>query len=140
MVFFCIVQLENPKLDIYEDGKYLLGAITTLMNGDQNLGSFVSVNSVSVSSPKLPDISVTVKLRDSSNNNNSVSVLHNWFQQTGQEVPKYTVKGPKNNMFQARVKCQGQYFIGKPATNKRQAERNAATEALDSLCKVGSNC
>jgi ATP-dependent RNA helicase DHX36 len=101
------------------------------------LGSFVSVSSVTISSPKVGDKIVTSKLRDSTINSNSISVLHNWLQGTGQESPKYTVKGPKNNLFQARVKCQDQYFIGKPATTKRQAERNAAAEALEWLHKTG---
>eukprot|EP00250_Pteridium_aquilinum_P021505 c25147_g1_i1 orf=845-4309(-) len=123
-------KMENPKLDIYEDSKHLIDAVTTLINGDENLGAFDYVgirNTVEKAkeAKKVPD----------KGDQNVLSVLNNLMQRSGQVPPSYKVKGPKKDMFQARVKCKGQYFIGEPATSKRQAERNAAIEALQWLNK-----
>lgn len=130
-------KMENPKLDIYKDGRYLIKAVTTLINGDQNLGAFAFMRA-QTASDKQGEAKRASKAKSTTNAksaDSAISVLHNWLQKTGQVLPSYTVKGPKKNMFQARVKCKGEYFIGKPATSKRQAERNAAAEALEGLNK-----
>ncbi|KAI5065119.1 hypothetical protein GOP47_0019814 [Adiantum capillus-veneris] len=124
-------KMQDPKLDIYEDSRHLLDAVTTLVNGDESLGKFESVGAVTqpekAKEPK--------KVLEDKGEQNVLSLLHNLLQRTGQELPSYKVKGPKKDMFQARVKCNGQYFLGKPASSKRQAERNAAAEALEWLNK-----
>ncbi|MCO5590440.1 hypothetical protein L7F22_044410 [Adiantum nelumboides] len=119
-------KMEDPKLDIYEDSKHLLDAVTNLVNGDANTGTFDFVGAVTQQEKSKE----AKKFSENKSDQNVLSLLHNLLQRSGQELPSYKVKGPKKDMFQARVKCNGQYFIGKPALSKKQAERNAATEAL----------
>ncbi|KAH7302390.1 hypothetical protein KP509_23G070100 [Ceratopteris richardii] len=125
-------KMVNPKVNIYEDSRHLLEAMTTLMNGDENSGSFDYVGAITAVDKSNQGKKVVER---SKGELNALSILHNWLQKRGEELPIYKVKGPKKDMFQARVKCRGQYFIGKPATSKRQAERNAAVEVLKSLTK-----
>lgn len=123
-------KMQNPQLDIYEDSKHLINAVTTMITGDENLGSFDIVGTrTALDKPK----EAKKKVVQDPGSQNVLAVLNNLLQRSGQALPRYNVKGPKKDMFQARVKCKGQYFIGKPATTKRQAERNAATEALEWL-------
>ncbi|KAF5193581.1 Atp-dependent rna helicase protein [Thalictrum thalictroides] len=120
-------KLQDPKLDIHKEGKYLMLAVQELVSSDQCEGRFVFGRE----SKKLRETS------EASGNNsftkdgtNPKSLLQTLLMRAGHSPPKYKTKHLKTNEFRALVEFKGMQFVGKPKKNKQLAERDAAIEAL----------
>lgn len=114
-------KMENPKLEILQENRRLLNAILELLHGDKNEGRF----SLAQDPPK------------KAVQNSSVicvkSLLNNRLSKAGYKAAKYTVKALRNKTFQASVVVKGKHFKGKVDASKKQAENNAAADALEWL-------
>ena len=96
-------------------------ALLELLHGDKNEGRFT----LAEPHPKKTtnrDRVVCVK-----------SLLNNRLSQAGYKAPQYKLKALRNQTFQATVTVKGKQFKGKVASTKRQAENNAAADALEWL-------
>ncbi|GFY81200.1 DEA(D/H)-box RNA helicase family protein [Actinidia rufa] len=118
-------QLQDPSLDIYKAGKYLMLSVQELVSGDQCEGRFVFGRE----SRKPKESSDSDRFtRDGAN---PKSLLQTLLMRAGHSPPKYKTKHLKTNEFRALVELKGMQFVGKPKKNKQLAERDAAAiEAL----------
>ncbi|KAK3008869.1 hypothetical protein RJ639_014196 [Escallonia herrerae] len=64
---------------------------------------------------------------------NSKSQLQTLLTRAGYAAPTYMTQQLKNNQFQATVEFNGVQILGQPCNNKKQAEKDAAAEALEWL-------
>jgi len=64
---------------------------------------------------------------------NAKGHLQTLLARAGYGAPFYTTKQLKNNQFQATVEFNGVQIIGQPYSNKKNAEKDAAAEALQWL-------
>uniref|UniRef100_A0A2P2MTU5 DExH-box ATP-dependent RNA helicase DExH5-like n=1 Tax=Rhizophora mucronata TaxID=61149 RepID=A0A2P2MTU5_RHIMU len=64
---------------------------------------------------------------------NSKSQLQTLLTRAGYTAPIYKTKQLKNNQFRATVEFNGVQIMGQPCSNKKSAEKDAATEALQYL-------
>lgn len=64
---------------------------------------------------------------------NSKSQLQTLVTRAGYTAPIYKVKQLSNNQFRATVEFNGMQIIGRPCNNKKSAEKDAASEALEWL-------
>jgi len=64
---------------------------------------------------------------------NSKSQLQTLLTRAGYGAPFYSTKQLKNNQFQATVEFNGVQIMGQPYINKKNAEKDAAAEALQWL-------
>ncbi|KAK8504265.1 hypothetical protein V6N13_062615 [Hibiscus sabdariffa] len=126
-------KLEDPSIDIHQEGKYLMLAVQELVSGDLCEGRFVFGR-------------VSRKPKDSSDNSrftkdgtNPKSLLQTLLMRAGHSPPKYKTKHLKTNEFRALVEFKGMQFVGKPMKNKQLAERDAAVEALAWLTHTSDN-
>ncbi|XP_074566104.1 DExH-box ATP-dependent RNA helicase DExH3-like isoform X2 [Curcuma longa] len=120
-------KLEDPKIDIHKEGKYLMLAVQELVSGDLCEGRFVFGRE-------------TRRTRSSSNENkkndlvknvtNPKSLLQTLLSRAGHTPPRYKTKHLKTNEFRAIVEFKGMQFVGKPKKCKQFAERDAAIEGL----------
>ncbi|KAK6132067.1 hypothetical protein DH2020_034188 [Rehmannia glutinosa] len=73
---------------------------------------------------------------------NSKSQLQTLLTRAGYAAPSYKTKQLKNNQFRSTVEFNGNQIMGQPCSNKKQAEKDAAAEALQWLLGrngVGNN-
>ncbi|KAK6933661.1 Helicase, C-terminal [Dillenia turbinata] len=117
-------KLQDPSLDIYKSGKYLMLAVQELVSGDQCEGRFVFGRE----SRKPIESDDSSKI--SKDGTNPKSLLQTLLMRAGHSPPKYKTKHLKTNEFRALVEFKGMQFVGKPKKNKQLAERDAAVEAL----------
>ncbi|KAG6469410.1 hypothetical protein ZIOFF_074127 [Zingiber officinale] len=120
-------KLEDPKIDIHKEGKFLMLAVQELVSGDLCEGRFVFGRE-------------TRRVRSSSNESNKHDPLTNvtnpkgllqtLLMRAGHTPPRYKTKHLKTNEFRAIVEFKGMQFIGKPKKCKQFAERDAAIEGL----------
>uniref|UniRef100_A0A5B7CDA5 RNA helicase n=1 Tax=Davidia involucrata TaxID=16924 RepID=A0A5B7CDA5_DAVIN len=126
-------KLQDPTLDIYKEGKYLMLAIQELVSGDQCEGRFVFGRE-----SKRPKESSDSD-RFTKDGTNPKSLLQTLLMRAGHSPPKYKTKHLKTNEFRALVEFKGMQFVGKPKKNKQLAERDAAIEALAWLTHTSDN-
>ncbi|XP_010067085.2 DExH-box ATP-dependent RNA helicase DExH3 [Eucalyptus grandis] len=117
-------KLQDPRMDIHKEGKYLMLAVQELVSGDQCEGRFVFGRESR--KPKEPS-DANKFTRDGTN---PKSLLQTLLMRAGHSPPKYKTKHLKTNEFRALVEFKGMQFVGKPRKNKQLAEREAAIEAL----------
>lgn len=126
-------KLQDPKLDILKEGKYLMLAVEDLVSGDQCEGKFVFGRESR--KPKVTNDND----RFTKDGANPKSLLQTLLMRAGHSPPKYKTKHLKTNEFRALVEFKGMQFVGKPKRNKQQAERDAAIEALAWLTHTSDN-
>ncbi|MQM15968.1 hypothetical protein Taro_048919 [Colocasia esculenta] len=121
-------KLLNPKMDTGASEE-LLSAVRLLVAEDPCSGRFVfgrqelkPVKSRSI----LPGCS-------GGGGDNPKSQLQTLVTRAGHSAPNYTTKQMKNSQFRATVEFHGMQFVGQPCSNKKLAEKDAATEALEWL-------
>ncbi|XP_071694088.1 DExH-box ATP-dependent RNA helicase DExH5, mitochondrial-like isoform X2 [Rutidosis leptorrhynchoides] len=133
-------KLMNPKLSLHAH-RELLSAIQVLLSGDQCNGKFVfnhviptnSIPSLVSPSQPLPLVSTT---ESGPGGDNSKSQLQTLLARAGYSTPIYrTILS--NNQFRAICEINGLEIMGRPCNTKKQAEKDAASEALDWL--LGGN-
>lgn len=116
----------------------LLSAIRLLIAEDQGNGRFVFNRQV-LQHPK-PSIvagaappTLMARTESGPGGDNSKSQLQTLLTRAGYAAPIYRTKQEKNNQFQATVEFNGVLIMGHPCNNKKQAEKDAAAEALEWL-------
>ncbi|XP_027097273.2 DExH-box ATP-dependent RNA helicase DExH5, mitochondrial [Coffea arabica] len=130
-------KLLNPRMDIHSHHA-LLSAIRLLITEDQGDGRFVFNRQV-LQPPKPSAVAVaappTLMSRTESGpgGDNSKSQLQTLLTRAGYAAPIYKTKQEKNNQFLATVEFNGVQIMGHPCNNKKQAEKDAAAEALEWL-------
>ncbi|XP_038690760.1 DExH-box ATP-dependent RNA helicase DExH3 isoform X2 [Tripterygium wilfordii] len=125
-------KLQDPSLDIFKEGKYLMLAVQELVSGDQCEGRFVFGRE-----SKKPKVSS--EDRFTKDGTNPKSLLQTLLMRAGHSPPKYKTKHLKTNEFRALVEFKGMQFVGKPKRNKQLAEKDAAIEALAWLTHTSDN-
>ncbi|KAK4430264.1 DExH-box ATP-dependent RNA helicase DExH5, mitochondrial [Sesamum alatum] len=136
------IKLLNPAMDIrtYHE---LLSAVRLLIAEDQCGGRFVfnrqvlqSCNqSIAATAAQKPTLTFTTE--SGPGGDNPKSQLQTLLTRAGHAAPSYNTKQLKNNQFQATVEFNGMQLTGQPCNNKKQAEKDAAAEALQWL--LGGN-
>lgn len=130
-------KLLNPRMDIHFHHA-LLSAIRMLITEDQGDGRFVFNRQV-LQHPQPSAVAVaappTLMSRTESGpgGDNSKSQLQTLLTRAGYAAPVYRTKQEKNNQFLATVEFNGAQIMGHPCNNKKQAEKDAAAEALEWL-------
>ncbi|TQD90674.1 hypothetical protein C1H46_023821 [Malus baccata] len=125
-------KLLNPKLDM-QSHTSLLSALRLLVSEDQCEGRFVFGRKVPVPSKKatqekVPKLKGTMK--KVAGNNNYKNHLQTLLTRAGHDAPTYKTKPSKNNQFRSTVIFNGLNFVGKPCNSKKEAEKDAAAEAV----------
>ncbi|WCJ40101.1 DExH-box ATP-dependent RNA helicase DExH3 [Euphorbia peplus] len=118
-------KLLDPKLDIQSHSELLM-AIRLLVSEDRCEGKFVFGRQLPASKKK------ATKIANSGNelSGNSKNELQTILSRAGHEAPTYKTRQMKNNQFRATVVFNGLDFVGQPCSNKKLAEKDAATTAL----------
>ncbi|KAK9278678.1 hypothetical protein L1049_028252 [Liquidambar formosana] len=124
-------KLLNPKLDIQSHIE-LLSAVRLLVSEDQCEGRFVFGRQVLKPSKKTAKETFPGTL-SGSGGANSKNQLQTLLARAGHEAPAYKTRELKNNQFRSTVIFNGLEFVGKPCSNKKLAEKDAAMEALQWL-------
>ncbi|KAL2904761.1 DExH-box ATP-dependent RNA helicase DExH5 mitochondrial [Bienertia sinuspersici] len=134
---FIQLKLLNPKMDthVYEN---LLSAVRLLVSEDKCEGRFVysrqnikpSFTKASIS-PVVPALSS--RTQSGPGGDNSKSQLQTIVTRAGYTTPIYKVKQLSTNQFRATVEFNGMQIMGRPCNNKKSAEKDAASEALEWL-------
>lgn len=130
-MIFCM-QLLYPKMDIHSCHE-LLSAIRLLISEEQCGGRFVfNRQIVQPSKPSIVAEAPAFIPRSESGpgGDNSKSQLQTLLTRAGHAAPAYETKWLKNNQFQSTVEFNGMQIMGQPFNNKKQAEKDAAAEAL----------
>ncbi|KAL2652355.1 hypothetical protein R1flu_020483 [Riccia fluitans] len=112
-------KLEHPKLDVHGEGNYLVQAVLELLHGDHCEGRFVFGRKASVKEDKT-----------SQEPQENVKGLLQQLVKRG-PAPMYKTKRVSRGGFQSTVMVKGKIFLGKPASSKKQAEKNASKVALE---------
>lgn len=117
----------------------LLSAVRLLISEDQCEGRFVFGRQILKQPPKAstlaappPPTSVS-RTESGPGGDNSKSQLQTLLTRAGYAAPTYKTKQLKNNQFRATVEFNGVQIMGQPCTNKKNAEKDAAAEALEWL-------
>ncbi|XP_028094162.1 DExH-box ATP-dependent RNA helicase DExH5, mitochondrial-like isoform X1 [Camellia sinensis] len=126
-------KLLNPRT-VHKHIK-LISAVRLLISEDQSDGRFVFNHQVLLPS-KLPPITAKpqalVSRTDSGpGGDNSKSQLQMLVTRAGYDAPTYKARQLQNNQFIATVEFNGMQIMGQPCQNKKQAEKDAAAEALE---------
>lgn len=122
-----LLQLSNPKLDMKSHNE-LLTAVRLLVSEDRCEGRFVFGRQISTSSKKSEkDIQLGLA---NGGGANAKSHLQTLLARAGHQPPSYKTKQLKNNKFRSTVIFNGLDFVGQPCGNKKEAEKDAAAEAL----------
>ncbi|XP_060675335.1 DExH-box ATP-dependent RNA helicase DExH3-like [Ziziphus jujuba] len=124
-------KLEDLRLDIHKERKYLMHAVQELVSGDQCEGRFVFGRD-------------SKKPKDSGNDDRFTrdgmkSLLQTLRMRAGHSPPKYKTKHLKTNEFRVLEEFKGMQFVGKPRKNKQVTERDAAVKALAWLTHTTDN-
>ncbi|XP_058088650.1 DExH-box ATP-dependent RNA helicase DExH5, mitochondrial-like isoform X2 [Magnolia sinica] len=147
-------KLLNPKMDIHVN-EQLLSAMRLLVSEDPCDGRFVfgrqvlinrqvrsrpELNRPELGQPELRPMKPFVKFSkngdgsgDGPGGDNSKSQLQTLLTRAGHETPRYNTKQLMNNQFRTTVEFNGMQFIGQPCHNKKLAEKDAASAALQWL-------
>ncbi|CAI9785408.1 unnamed protein product [Fraxinus pennsylvanica] len=129
---FIQTKLLYPWMDIHSYHE-LLSAIRLLISDDQCGGRFAFNRQIEqTSNPSIVAEAPTLIPRSESapGGDNSKSQLQTLLTRAGRGVPVYKTKQLKNNQFQSTVEFNGMQITGQPFNNKKQAEKDAAAEAL----------
>ncbi|GFP86213.1 ATP-dependent RNA helicase dhx36 [Phtheirospermum japonicum] len=122
-------KLLNPKLDM-ECHNELLTAVRLLVSEDRCEGRFVFGRQISASSKKAKKDIQPGLVNGGGNNQNSKTHLQTMLARAGHQPPSYKTKPLKNNKFKSTVMFNGLDFVGQPCGSKKEAEKDAAAEAL----------
>lgn len=145
---FLTVQLQNPNMDIHSYHE-LLSAIRLLISEDQCSGKFIFNRQLlrpSIPTPPLVAAqkpTVIYNTESGPGGDNSKSQLQTLLTRAGYAAPSYKTKQLQNNQFRTTVEFNSNQITGKACGNKKQAEKDAAAEALRwMLCGngVGLDC
>ncbi|KAK9052239.1 hypothetical protein SSX86_028867 [Deinandra increscens subsp. villosa] len=135
-------KLINPKLNLQAHHK-LLSAIQLLLSGDQCSGRFVFNHQVirsdsipSIASPPPPPPPLVSGSESGPGGDNSKSQLQTLLARAGYGTPIYRTN-LSNNQFMAVCEFNGLLISGGPHNSKKQAEKDAASKALEWL--LGGN-
>ncbi|XP_047329773.1 DExH-box ATP-dependent RNA helicase DExH3-like [Impatiens glandulifera] len=127
------MKLLNPKLEMQSHNK-LLSIVRLLVSEDRCEGKFVvgrkpiaPLKKGSKSDALLPGLKA---LKDASGGDNSKTELQTLLLRAGHGTPSYKTTQTKNNKFRSTVFFGGLDFVGQPCNNKKQAEKDAASQAL----------
>nr|XP_027125922.1 DExH-box ATP-dependent RNA helicase DExH3 isoform X2 [Coffea arabica] len=123
--------LLDPKLDISSHDD-LLSVVRFLVSQDQCEGRFVSGRQMptSLQKAKIGEQTGTLSV---GGGHNSKSQLQTLLARAGYQPPMYKTKQLKNNKFRSSVMFSGLDFVGQPRGSKKDAEKDAAAEALQWL-------
>lgn len=136
-------KLQNPRMDlhIYHE---LLSAMRLLLSEDQCAGRFVfnrqvlqTTSKLSVTAAAAPPPQAFSRTESGPGGDNSKSQLQTLLTRAGYAAPTYKTTQLTNNQFRATVDFNGMQIMGRPCNNKKQAEKDAAAEALEWL--MGGN-
>ncbi|KAL4574479.1 hypothetical protein LXL04_021311 [Taraxacum kok-saghyz] len=146
-------KLMNPKMDLHAHHE-LLSAVRLLLPENQSIGRFV-FNRYDYSKPFIassvppppqpqpqpqsqpwPPLSQPVavsRVESGPGGDNSKSQLQTLLTRAGYPAPIYRTTQLPNNQFQSVCEFNGLQVAGHPCHNKKQAEKDAAAEAIDHL-------
>lgn len=120
-------KLLNSKLDIKSHND-LLTAVRLLVSEDRCEGRFVFGRQITTPSRKFEK-----KIQEGSasgGGSNAKSHLQTLLARAGHQTPSYKTNQLKNNKFRSTVMFNGLDFVGQPCGSKKEAEKDAAAEAL----------
>ncbi|KAL9324999.1 hypothetical protein ACSQ67_005644 [Phaseolus vulgaris] len=125
-------KLQFPQMSIHSFHE-LLFAIRLLICTDKCEGRFVF--SCQLLKPSMMALQQTLVSRTDSGpgGDNTKGQLQTLLTRAGYGAPFYTTKQLKNNEFRATVEFNGVQIMGQPYSNKKNAEKDAAAEALQWL-------
>ncbi|XAR72299.1 RNA helicase [Bertholletia excelsa] len=129
------MKLLNPRMDIHSHHE-LITAVRLLISEDQCSGHFVFNHQIlqpSKLSIAAPSPALVSRTESGPGGDNSKSQLQTLLTRAGYAAPTYKTKQLKNNQFRATVEFNGMQIMGQPCNNKKQAEKDAAAEALELL-------
>ena len=126
-----LCQLLDPTLDMQSHNE-LISAVRLLVSGDQCEGRFVFGRQIQPPPKKeIESKSETESKSDAGvGGDNSKNQLQTLLARAGHELPSYKTKQLKNNQFCSTVIFNGLNFVGQPCNKKKQAEKEAAGQAL----------
>lgn len=130
-----MVQLLNPRMDIHSYHE-LLSAIRLLISEDHCGGRFVFSHQILLPSKPCagaPPPAPMARMESGPGGDNAKSQLQTLLNRAGYATPTYKSLQLNNNQFRATVEFNGMQIMGRPCNNKKQAEKDAAAEALDWL-------
>ncbi|KAL3375265.1 hypothetical protein AABB24_006646 [Solanum stoloniferum] len=124
-------KLSDRNFDVGSHGE-LLEAVKLLVSEDQCEGKFVYGRKPS---PKksAKELQKNVISTKGSGGENPKSHLQTLLARAGHQSPSYKITQLKNNKFRATVIFNGLNFAGQPSSSKKEAEKDAAAEALQWL-------
>lgn len=129
------MQLVDPKIEIRSHHE-LLSAIRLLISEKKCEGKFVFNNQVPARIPA--PLALGSRTASGPGGDNSKSQLQTLLTRAGNNAPTYKTTQLTNGQFRATVDLNGTEITGRPCNNKKQAEKDAAAEALEWL-KGGSH-
>ncbi|KAL1803374.1 hypothetical protein ACET3Z_032021 [Daucus carota] len=130
-------KLLNPRMDLHAHHA-LLSAMRLLLAEDQCGGRFV-FNRAVTQNPSKPMVTVVEpqsmvsRTESGPGGDNSKSQLQTLLTRAGHSAPIYKSNQLDNNQFQSTVEFNGMQIMGRPCNTKKQAEKDAAAEALQLL-------
>ncbi|KAM7487688.1 hypothetical protein LguiB_025172 [Lonicera macranthoides] len=128
-------KLVDPRIEIRSHHE-LLSAIRLLISEKKCEGKFVFNNQVSTRIPA--PLALGSRTESGPGGDNSKSQLQTLLTRAGNNAPTYKTTQLTNGQFRAAVDLNGAEITGRPCNNKKQAEKDAAAEALEWL-KGGSH-
>lgn len=129
------LKLLNPRMDIHAY-HHLISATRILISEDRSEGRFLFNRQLQQQSskptiPSCPQPSWPSRIESGPGGDNSKSQLQTLITRAGYEAPSYRTSQQKNsNQFRSVVEFNGMQIMGQPCHNKKQAEKDAAAEAL----------
>ncbi|KAG2264604.1 hypothetical protein Bca52824_071683 [Brassica carinata] len=125
-------KLLNPKMDM-QAHRDLLSVIRLLVSEDRCEGSFVfgrqALKPLGTSAVSTQPTLVS-RTESGPGGDNSKSQLQTMLTRAGHAAPMYKTKQLKNSKFQSTVEFNGTQIMGQPCSNKKNAEKDAAAEAI----------
>ncbi|KAK9668827.1 hypothetical protein RND81_13G089500 [Saponaria officinalis] len=125
------IKLTDPKFDIHSFVD-LLTAVRMVITEDRCEGRFVYGRQLPTPSKKTTK-ATSAKVNKDSSSDNSKNQLQTLLHRAGHETPVYKTRQLKNNQFRSTVIFNSLEFVGQPCNNKKQAEKDAAGEAIQWL-------
>ncbi|XP_055800682.1 DExH-box ATP-dependent RNA helicase DExH5, mitochondrial isoform X1 [Solanum dulcamara] len=128
-------KLLNPRMDVHSYHE-LLSAIRLLISEDHCGGRFVFNHQILLPSKPCagaPPPAPTSRIESGPGGDNAKSQLQTLLNRAGYATPTYKSLQLNNNQFRATVEFNGMQIMGRPCNNKKQAEKDAAAEALNWL-------
>lgn len=129
-------QLLNPRMDLHTHHE-LISAVRLLIPVDKCTGGFVYNRQVLYNNSKpyiatVPPPPVVSRIESGPGGDNSKGQLQTLLTRAGLAPPNYRTT-QLSNQFRSICEFNGMQFVGHPCQNKKQAEKDAAAEALDKL-------